>query len=203
MPSRGPRSNPLGMTDQPQRKAIRLPPAAYRDPASTWLVTIATQGRRPAFHDITFADAFITLLRERITAANADLLLACLMPDHVHLIVQIGDVSLVDIVRDLKSRSTRLWWTHGENGTVWQRAFRDRGLHTARDMQATAAYVLDNPVRAGLVESWEAYPHLFGSLIATKSHPSRNRCSVGDKPSAPDLASRSSCVYPRTARWLS
>jgi len=159
------------MTDHPTRKPIRLPSDASRDPASTWLVTVATEGRRPAFHNPTFADAFTILLRERIAAANADLILACLMPDHVHLVVQIGDVSLVDIVRDLKSRSTRLWWQHDGSGTIWQRAFHDRGLRTTRDIETTFAYVLDNPVRAGLVESWETYSYLFGSMVDAETHP--------------------------------
>jgi len=159
------------MTDQPTRKPIRLPPDAYRDPASTWLVTIATEGRQTAFSDTAFADAFTALLHDRIAAAHADLLLACLMPDHVHLIVQIGDVSLVDIVRDLKSRSTRLWWKHGGSGTIWQRAFHDRGLRTTRDIEVTVAYVLDNPVRAGLVETWGTYPHLFGIMVDGENRP--------------------------------
>ena len=87
------------------------------------------------------------------------------MPDHVHLIVQIGDISLLDIVRDLKSRSTQLWWRHGGNGTIWQRAFHDRGLRTTKDVEVTIAYVLDNPVRAGLVGTWEDYPHFMGSIV--------------------------------------
>ena len=165
MPSRVARSADPPMTNPPKRKPIRLPSDTYRDSASTWLVTIATKDRRPVFADAAFADAFGTLSRERITDANADLLLACLMPDHVHLIVQIGAVSLVDIARDLKSRSTRLWWQHGGSGTIWQRAFHDRGLRTTRDVEAAVAYVLDNPVRAGLTDSWEAYPHMVGNVV--------------------------------------
>jgi REP element-mobilizing transposase RayT len=154
----------------PQRKRIRLPAEAYRDPASTWLVTISTVERQPAFRNAGFAKAFLNLAQERCDAAGAGLLLVCLMPDHVHHILQIGDVGLLDIVRDLKSRSTRLWWQHGGSGTLWQRSFHDHGLRTTADVEATVRYVLDNPVRAGLVEEWEAYPYIGGSLVRNEEN---------------------------------
>ncbi len=87
------------------------------------------------------------------------------MPDHLHLLVQIRSVGLVDVVWDLKSRSTRLWWQHGGSGTLWQRSFRDRGIRDPGEYQRVVDYILDNPMKRGLVTHWQDYPWLGGRLF--------------------------------------
>ena len=155
------------MTDRvlPERKRIRLPADAYLIPGSGWLVTIGTAERAAVFADRPLAEAVAVLLSERCAALGAVLDAYCLMPDHAHLLVQVADRGLVDVVRDLKSRSTRLWWTFGGSGPLWQRSFHDRRMRTPGDYERAAAYVLTNPVRAGLVEDWADYPHLGGALV--------------------------------------
>ena len=91
--------------------------------------------------------------------------LYCLMPDHAHLLIQITGISLVDVIRDIKSRSTRLWWAHGGVGTLWQRSFHDEGLRTPKAYEDAATYILDNPVLAGLVTDWADYPFIGGTLL--------------------------------------
>lgn len=73
--------------------------------------------------------------------------------------------SLLDIVRDVKSRSTRVWWRHKGNGPLWQRSFHDRGIRTMRDFENAATYVLINPVRADPVEEWKDYPFHCGTVL--------------------------------------
>jgi len=45
------------------------------------------------------------------------------------------------------------------NGEVWQEGFHDHALRREEDLQATARYIIGNPVRAGLVPSVRDYPH--------------------------------------------
>ncbi len=144
----------------------RLPMAAYRSYASTWHVTITALDRasRPfANHDL--AIAILTTIDDRVATRGAILHVSCLMPDHVHLIVQLGEVGLVDLVRDLKSVTTRAWWKHGGNGRLWQESFYDRGVRESDDFDAIAAYILDNPVRSGLVGTWNEYPYIVGEWV--------------------------------------
>jgi REP element-mobilizing transposase RayT len=111
------------------------------------------------------AAALLESIRDRITYYDARLHLCCLMPDHTHLIVQIATKSLIDVVRDLKSVTTRIAWQHGNSGALWQKSFYDHGVRDVADFDAIVAYILDNPVRAGLAETWEDYPYIIGEIM--------------------------------------
>lgn len=116
------------------RRYIRLPAAAYRDPGSAWFVTIGCAARVRAFENPAFAAEVAALVGERGRTLNVDLYLWCLMPDHTHLIVgmRTGGTGLVDVLQDVKGRSTWLWQAHGGAGSLWQRSFHDRGCGMPR-----------------------------------------------------------------------
>jgi REP element-mobilizing transposase RayT len=90
------------------------------------------------------------------------------MPDHLHLLVEIRSIALVDLMRRTKSSSTKLWWRQGGHGQLWQESFHDRGVRDIPDFDAIATYILNNPVEAGLAEDWESYPLIVGTLIASR-----------------------------------
>jgi putative transposase len=78
----------------------------------------------------------------------------------VHLLVRVdGRVDVIQFVKSFKSRSTRLAWTFGHPGQLWQRSFHDRVLREMDDEQECLRYILANPVRAGLSEAWTDYPY--------------------------------------------
>ena len=82
-----------------------------------------------------------------------------IMPDHIHLLVcprPNGD--LIGFVRRVKSKSTRTYWTLGGTAKLWQRGFYDHVLRQSEDVNDVAAYILENPVRAGLVSDFTRYP---------------------------------------------
>jgi REP element-mobilizing transposase RayT len=149
------------------RKRTRLPLDSYLVPGTGWLVTIGTEDRAPIFSDealgLAVADVLITRARARKTALDA----FCLMPDHAHLLIQITSdgAGLVGLISDLKSCTTRAWWAHGHRGPMWPRSFLDRGLRTMAAYDQAATYLLNNPVRAGLVEEWDDYPLIGGLML--------------------------------------
>ena len=52
----------------------------------------------------------------------------------------------------------------GWQGPFWQASYYDHVVRRDEDIEAVRDYVLENPVRAGLVENAEDYP-CSGSLI--------------------------------------
>ena len=77
-----------------------------------------------------------------------------IMPDHVHLIARFGTESkgLVSEVRNWKS------WTAKSLEIDWQRGFFDHRIRDERSFSEKHEYILQNPVRSGLVtkpEEWE------------------------------------------------
>ena len=86
------------------------------------------------------------------------------MPDHVHLLLQIGEMPLPAFVQAWKSRCYRLRRARGTADTFWQRSFYDHALRSEEDLRRAAEYILANPIRKGLVADGETYP-LSGSMV--------------------------------------
>jgi REP element-mobilizing transposase RayT len=90
---------------------------------------------------------------------------AVVMPDHVHVIfTPLVDsqkwefYSLAEIMARIKGASAQLVNRELETqGRVWQTESFDRVLRCSESLDAKIAYILANPVRAGLVSKWEEY----------------------------------------------
>jgi putative transposase len=151
---------------QPKRRQrIRLDAEVYRTPDLPCFVTIATKGKRAIFSERGLAEDFVTLLRTTCKENSIPLYAYCVMPDHVHLLLGASETKgIVELVREIKSLSTRLAWQHGHKGAIWQRSFYDRFLRRDEDCTEIAKYIVHNPVRKGIVECWEDYP-FSGSLV--------------------------------------
>lgn len=77
-----------------------------------------------------------------------------IMPDHIHAMIRIPpDGSLKRQVADWKR------WTATKSGFRWQRDFFDHRLRGEESERKKADYILQNPVRAGLVSCAEYWPH--------------------------------------------
>jgi REP element-mobilizing transposase RayT len=100
---------------------------------------------------------------------NYDLKAAVVMPDHVHIIftplvdAQAMEVtSLAKIMDAIKGASAhRINKALNRNGKVWQTESFDHVLRSSENLDAKIAYLLDNPVRRGLVQNWQSYPWLW------------------------------------------
>ncbi len=127
-------------------------------------VTIVTVRRDPVFADLAFGRRCVDLLAATLGRFGAVGYAHCLMPDHAHLLLGVGTGSLVDVVADWKARCFHTRRERGEMEPFWQRSFWDHGLRGDEGLIETALYILNNPVRAGLVEDWRQYP-LCGSTL--------------------------------------
>ncbi|MCL4369636.1 MAG: transposase [Chloroflexi bacterium] len=155
------------MPDQlyPDRKKIRLDPRIYAVQGTICSITVCSADRAAVFSDSALAEGCITLLVSRAEVTEVAIHAYCFMPDHVHLLMSPSStVSIVDFVRDFKSRSTRLAWQYGYKGAIWQTSYHDRFLRKDDDVQVAVEYILNNPVRRGIVAEWRQYP-FCGSLV--------------------------------------
>jgi putative transposase len=150
----------------PKRKRIRLDASHYAVAGSTWHVTISTADRVQAFADSHAAQMAVDTLEDRCAKAGANLLLYCVMPDHVHALIQIEHDDLISIVRAVKS-ILGIWWKKQlpDHSDLWQRSFFDRGIRSERDMASALSYVFRNPIDDGLVSDWTEYKWIGGTLI--------------------------------------
>jgi len=124
-----------------------------------YLVTTVTANRERMFADF-FIGRHIPIVLKQIDADGAAESLAwVVMPDHVHWLLALRKDDLSQVVQRFKSRTARAINPHvGRSGAVWQRGFHDHALRAEEDLQATARYLVANPLRAGLVERIGDYP---------------------------------------------
>lgn len=91
------------------------------------------------------------------------------MPDHFHCLISPNDskVSVSKFIGAFKSKSTRIAWQYGIKGQLWRGRFYDDIVRKSEDARRIAGYILDNPVRKGIVECWEEYQYCgtFDELI--------------------------------------
>ena len=109
--------------------------------------------------------AFMRLMHEVADRHAWTLFAYCLMPNHVHLVVRARGADLSDGMSALNGRyAQRFNRRHKRYGHLWQGRYGTRLIDEDRRLDVRD-YVMDNPVRAGLVEDRDEYPW-SGLLVA-------------------------------------
>jgi REP element-mobilizing transposase RayT len=88
------------------------------------------------------------------------LIAAVIMPDHVHVLIQPLDTfDLSRICKGMKGVSARLVnQSRRVNGYLWQDESWDRIMRNQDELDEKLQYMLDNPVRKGLISDGWLYP---------------------------------------------
>jgi RecG-like helicase/REP element-mobilizing transposase RayT len=146
----------------------RLP--HFEKPWAIYAVTIGTKKRRclsPKARTITL-DALRYFHNKRY-----ELFAACVMPDHVHFLIQpwpkenddAGNVvfwSLKDLLHSIKSYSAHaINKTKREGGGVWEKERFDRYIRSQPDLIEKFDYILRNPWDSEVAKPGEGYPWVW------------------------------------------
>jgi REP element-mobilizing transposase RayT len=93
------------------------------------------------------------------------------MPDHVHLLFSPLEgpdgvpFGLSEIMQGIKGASAHsVNKSLGRSGRVWEPEYYDRLLRREESVLAAASYILQNPVRKGLVGEGEAYEWVWSAF---------------------------------------
>jgi putative transposase len=90
------------------------------------------------------------------------------MPDHVHLLVE-GRAPSADLRRfgaTLRRSATAACW-HWVHGGLWQDGYYERTLRDSDGTQQMIDYILNNPVRPGIVERPTEFPYSWSITVGT------------------------------------
>jgi len=143
-------------------------------------------------HFVTFCTDHRWTLPERVrsivldcclhdNAEKFDLRVAVVMPDHVHLIFTplvdheaMEICSLANIMDAIKGASAhKINQALGRKGRVWQPESFDHVLRSSESLDVKIQYLLENPVRKGLVKEWADYPWLWRKAFVNPFAPAR------------------------------
>ena len=128
-----------------------------------FFVTVCTHGRNPI---LTLSKATDVLRREWESAKKRHGWLIgryVVMPDHVHFFcAEKSDGSIRPLAQFMDK--WKEWTAKGicagsaVSAPVWQKGFFDHLMRSDESYADKWAYVRNNPVRAGLAATWEAWP---------------------------------------------
>jgi putative transposase len=124
-------------------------------------VTFCTAERSHTLADAAIASLVLTHFRRTAAARSFSILTYCLMPDHVHLLVE-GTTPAADFRRFMKclKQASGQAYSHQAGKRLWQEGYYDRVLRPDDDSRPAARYIVANPVRAGLAASPLEYPYV-------------------------------------------
>jgi putative transposase len=139
------------------RRPPRVRSFTYRG-CHRYLITAVTRDRARCFSNDRFASALTSQIPSFFASWGLAVPACCLMPDHVHLLLEglSDDADLREAVRVWKQK-TGYEWKRFARQPLWQTGFHDRVLRDGDDTRAVVRYLLENPVRAGLVKDAADY----------------------------------------------
>jgi REP element-mobilizing transposase RayT len=168
-------------SEQVRYSKRRLP--HFERPWAKYAVAFSTYERRPLLTQER--DVVLRSLTHRHERLQYELYVACVMPDHVHLLFEpqtkdqtgTGETifwSLAEILHGIKSSTAhRIAKLRGEPGPVWQRESFDREIRSKSDLHEKFSYICRNPWDSAMVDANADYPWLWtqemSSAVAPKT----------------------------------
>ncbi|MGE7992307.1 REP-associated tyrosine transposase [Pseudomonas sp. NPDC089554] len=132
----------------------------FSEPGRLYLITTITHQREPLFQHLINARHVVRQMRQSDYEFASRSLAWVVMPDHVHWLIELQQVTLGTLMRRFKSRvGIALRKAGVPQKRVWQPGYQDRALRREEDVRRVARYIVANPLRAGLVSSIREYPH--------------------------------------------
>lgn len=126
--------------------------------------TCCVKDRKPAFRQVRTVAAIRDSLQRAIDKDAVKNWVYVFMTDHLHFILegQTQQADLWQVVYSFKT-SSGMWFRRHRPDMKWQKDYYDYIHRAEGDLDKHIGYLLENPIRAGLVANWEDYPYT-GSL---------------------------------------
>jgi REP element-mobilizing transposase RayT len=132
----------------------------YSQENGIYLITTITHQRIPWFQEFSFARILCGILENQKILSGATELCRVVIPDHIHLLLQLAETPMHKVVNRLKSCSARaLNREIGRTGRFRDPGFHAHALREEEDMLGFSRYIIANPIRAGLVRRYGDYPY--------------------------------------------
>lgn len=135
----------------------------FSETGRAYVITAVTFERRPLFERPEVGRLVVDEFESTNESGLSETLAWVVMPDHFHWLVILRETNLGQLLQRVKSRSAiainRYFGTHHQ---IWQKGFHDHALRREEALEDIARYILNNPVRKGLVDNIDRYP-LWGA----------------------------------------
>ena len=128
-------------------------------------LTFCTYNRTRYFTDKSRVDVVFEQIVRSATENEFGIFAYSFMPDHVHLLIEgLSDASNALTFIDRAKQYSGYYFKRAFHSKLWQRYGFEHTLRSDEATLSVARYILENPVRAGLVQRVPDYP-FCGSLM--------------------------------------
>ncbi len=146
----------------PKRKRLHLEDFDYSDPNMVYSITLCAYGRKPYFLNENIVKSVLNEIDFRIKCSKEVAVFThCIMPDHLHLLLKLKEgygKSLQNWVTAFKRYIAREVNEIFRIKPLWQNNFYEHIVRKEESLHKIAEYIVNNPVRKGLVDDWRKYP---------------------------------------------
>ncbi len=127
-------------------------------PTALYHVILRGNGGQEIFFSKEDRFRFYLLLQEGVERYGHRIHAFCLMTNHVHLAIQVGDITLARIIQNISFRYTR-WvnWRGGRAGHLFQGRYKAVLVDADSYLLELTRYIHLNPARSGIVREPENY----------------------------------------------
>jgi putative transposase len=126
-----------------------------------YFLTICAENRAPFAAAPEIADAVCIQLVRTATDYGFATIAYCLMPDHLHALAEgLEDRSDFQKFAAMFKQPTSFAYEQECDARLWQEGYYDHVLRDGDSQIGVAAYILNNPIRAGLCTKISDYPWL-------------------------------------------
>jgi len=119
---------------------------------------ICTKDREHVFTDAAVVAPVLTTIQQCAATYGFAVFAYCFMPDHLHLVVS-ATTDGADLRTFMSRWKQRAGYEHRQRTGkfLWQPSYFDHVLRDEEDTQRAMRYVLENPVRKGIVTEFTDY----------------------------------------------
>jgi RecG-like helicase/REP element-mobilizing transposase RayT len=181
----GPPASSGGSPDEQATRYSKRHLPHFERPWAKYAITFATRKRRTLSAEARqiVLDCILHWHEKRY-----ELFAACVMPDHVHLLIEPGIrdtdaqgnsvfYSLSEILHTIKSFTAHeIAKQEKTTGTIWETESFDRLIRSERDLQEKFDYIISNPWKSGIAEAENDYQWVwFAGIEDTKEFAASRR----------------------------
>jgi putative transposase len=124
-----------------------------------YFLTTCSAFRRPLFLNAALASEVIGQLLHDAGLFEFAVLAYCAMPDHLHALLEAqSEQSDFQVFVKRFKQSTGFMYRQKAKEPLWQHGYHERILRNDEASPAVVRYILENPIRAGLVKTIGEYP---------------------------------------------
>jgi putative transposase len=154
------KKNPPEYRTYRRSRSVRLPRDVYSLEGALYFVTACCADRKPQLTEQA-AQTVITTWREVFENLGYRVWCLVVMPDHLHGLLECitGKEMLGTAIGKAKTLSSHR--LRGIRELRWQARFHDHVVRDHEEPRLLAEYIVNNPVRAGLVEDWQEWPWTY------------------------------------------